>query len=168
MRFGAAGYADLVGPPINYHIYKKYNKSDTDQEFWVPEKIAVIMGDHIIDLVHAEQYDKKGIENAEIGTELGDLSKKEVFGCPSEKGNNEEAVKEALPVPQQPPDMELCKDQAGFYGCIDVGGYGIAPVKLLDQDKTDDLGKKADDQEHEKGLIGLVDTAKTYQPCDNG
>jgi hypothetical protein len=87
MRFRITGYADLVSPTVNYHIYKKYNKPNTDQEFWIPEKIAVIMSDHIIDLVHAEQHNKKGIENAEIRTELRNLSKEDIFSSPAQEGD---------------------------------------------------------------------------------
>src|SRR5689334_17506587 len=54
--------AHLVSPFIDDLIYKKYNKPDTEQEIRSSRQLAVVMRDHEIDLVDAEQYHEEGLE----------------------------------------------------------------------------------------------------------
>jgi hypothetical protein len=103
------------------------------------------MGDHIIDLIHAEQDDEEGIEDPEPGAETGDrLAEKKVCTDPDDGRKNEDAIKKWFALAQQTPDMELQKDQCPFYQGIDIERDGVALVKILDQDKADDLGHETD------------------------
>jgi hypothetical protein len=77
-----AVHAELKSPSVDDHIQKIDNKSDADQEGWIAEEIAVVIGDHVVDLVYAEEYDQEEVEKAEIGTEFRDLPKNQVFHAP--------------------------------------------------------------------------------------
>ena len=59
--------AGLIGPFENDPIDKKDDQADAEDEYGVTVESAVVVGDHEIDLVDAEQNDEKGVEDPEIG-----------------------------------------------------------------------------------------------------
>jgi hypothetical protein len=63
---GGAARTGLICPFIYNVIGKIYNKSDADQEIRMAQQSAVVVGNHEIDLVHAEKDDDETGENAEI------------------------------------------------------------------------------------------------------
>jgi hypothetical protein len=83
---GGAVYTGLVSPLIDNIIYKIYNKSDADQEIRMTQQFPVIVGDHEIDLVHAEQHDIEAGKNAEIRGKIIHLAEDQVFGDPDQAG----------------------------------------------------------------------------------
>ena len=50
------------------------------------EKIAVVMRDHEIDLIDAEQDDKERIKKSEIGRKITDMAEDQIFCHPNGAG----------------------------------------------------------------------------------
>ena len=134
-------------PKIDDHIYEIDNKAYTDKEFWVLEKVAILMCDHEIDLIDAEQHDKTIIEEAEIGDYLRDMMEDQVLRCPAYSGKSQQWIKETLPLQEESPDMELPGYQGPFYQRKNIDDDKIAPTVSLNDDKPDDFSEKADKQQ---------------------
>jgi predicted P-loop ATPase len=97
------------------------------------------MRDHEIDLVDAEQDDKKGVEEPEIRGELRDISKNKVLRYPDQASKGDQAIKDPLPGPPQTPDLELPQDEEGLGQRIDIVRDRVAVMSDLDQVKIDIL-----------------------------
>ena len=50
------------------------------------EKIAVVMGDHEIDLIDAEQDNKERIQKPEIGRKITEMAEDQIFRHPNGAG----------------------------------------------------------------------------------
>jgi hypothetical protein len=82
---GGTIQARLVSPFVNDPIDEKDNKSDANEKNGVAIQLPVIMGDHEIDLVDAEQYDQKTIEYRKIRRINGNLPQHEVLRDPDQR-----------------------------------------------------------------------------------
>jgi hypothetical protein len=78
--------ACLVRPFIDNLIYKKDNKSNANKKLRMTEKIAVVMGDHEIDLINAEQDDKERIKKSEIRRKITEVAENQIFCHPNGAG----------------------------------------------------------------------------------
>jgi hypothetical protein len=78
--------ACLVRPFIDDLIYKKDNKPNANKEFRMTEKVAVVMGDHEIDLIDAQQDNKERIKKAEIGRKITEMAEDQIFCHPNGTG----------------------------------------------------------------------------------
>lgn len=78
--------ACLVRPFIDDLIYKKDNKPDANKKLRMTEKIAVVMRDHEIDLIDAEQHDKERIKKTEIGRKITEMAEDQIFCHPNSTG----------------------------------------------------------------------------------
>jgi hypothetical protein len=78
--------ACLVRPFIDDLIYKKDNKSNANKKLRMTEKIAVVMRDHEIDLIDAEQDDKERIKKSEIGRKITEMAEDQIFCHPNSTG----------------------------------------------------------------------------------
>ena len=123
---GFAGTAGLKCPFVDYIIYKIYNKSDTDQEIRMAKEFPVIVSDHEIDLVNAEEDDIEGGENSEIGWEVDHFSEDQVFSYPYDAGGEEYGITQQLPGSEEPPYPELPEYEDPFEQGIGIGDYGVA------------------------------------------
>ena len=75
------------------------------------EQVSVIVCDHEIDGVHAENDDKEGIEHLEISGVGGYLAPDEVLPYPDHRYTAGQDIKNNLPRSKQTPDMELPGDE---------------------------------------------------------
>ena len=78
--------ARLVRPFIDDLIYKKDNKSNANKEFRMTQQIAIVMSDHEIDLVDAEQDNKERIQKPEIGRKITEMAEDQIFCHPNGAG----------------------------------------------------------------------------------
>ena len=69
---GRAKQAGLISPFIDDLIYKKDDKTYADKKTRMTQQVTVVMGDHKIDLINAEQYDKEGVKKTKVGREFED------------------------------------------------------------------------------------------------
>lgn len=154
----------LVSPFIEDLINKKHYKSDTDEKIRASQQVSVLMRDHKIDLIDAEQHGKKGVEKTEIGRKTGDITQNEVFVDPDQEKRNEKAVENGFSRLQQTPDMKLPRDEDTFRQRIDIGGNSIAVVEDLYQVAIDGFRNDRHDDQDKKGLIPSDNTTPAYQP----
>jgi hypothetical protein len=158
----------LVGPFIDNIIYKIYNKSNADQEFRVTQQPAIVMGDHEIDLVDAEQDDKRATYNPEIRAEIDHPAEDEIFGYPNGAGDRQDQVGQVFPGPEEPPNAELPENQDPFQKGIRIGDAGIADLPVIDEVMTKAVSDQSCQAHQKEGLISFTDTAETNQPRDAG
>ena len=78
--------ACLVRPFIDDLIYKKDNKPNANKKLRMTEKVAVVMRDHEIDLIDAEQDDKERIKKTEIGRKITEMAEDQIFCHPNSTG----------------------------------------------------------------------------------
>ena len=78
--------ACLVRPFIDDLIYKKDNKPNANKEFRMTQQITIVMSDHEIDLVDAEQDNKERIQKPEIGRKITEMAEDQVFCHPNSAG----------------------------------------------------------------------------------
>lgn len=86
----------LIGPFVKNFIYKKDNESDTDEKVGTTQQVAIVMSDHEIDLIDAEQDDKKGVEETKVGRKTCDIAQNEIFVDPAQEKQNEKPIKDGF------------------------------------------------------------------------
>ena len=96
--------------------------------------MAVVMGDHEIDLIDAKQDDNKRIEKTEVGREIRQLAENQVFRHPDPTGHCYQDQQSTFPGPEKSPDPELPKDQQPFGQRVNITDNGIAAVYDLDDE----------------------------------
>jgi hypothetical protein len=168
---GLARGTGLISPLIDNIIYKIYNKSNTDQELRMTQQVAVIMGDHEIDLVHAKQDNIKTGENTEIRGEISHLAEDQVFSHPDDTGRRKDSIGNFLTHPEKAPDPELPEDKDPFEKGVGIGDTGIADLplmKVINKVIADGFSHQPRQGHEEKGLIGFAKTAETNQPRNTG
>jgi hypothetical protein len=164
---GGPGDADLVGPFIQYLIDKVDDKGNADEEYGASEKVAVVMGDHEIDLVYAEEHNNKGGEKPEVRAEAYDLPEYNILRQPAQRTEGPDAVEDPLALFGGMPDIKLPDDERKFQQDVDIAGYGIGMRNPPDDDEADDLGEETCQDKDKKGLIHPVYATQTYQPGNN-
>ena len=128
------------------------------------KQFAVVMSDHIIDLIYAQQDDDKAGENAEIGGEVIYTAEKKVFGDPDKAGHGEDGGGEWLLRSKKAPDPELPEDQDPFEKGVGVCDRRVAGVGEPDIEIAGRLGRQSGDGHQKKGPVGFAHSAETYQP----
>jgi len=131
------------------------------------QQFPVVMGDHEIDLVHAEEDDKKAGENAEIRGEISHLTKDQVLGYPDDTGCEKDGIGNFLSDPEESPDPELPENKDPFQQGIGIDDIGIADL-VVNKINADRFGHQAGQRHKKKGLIGFAKTAETNQPRNTG
>jgi len=101
------------------------------------------MGDHKIDLIDAEQDDKKGIEKAEIGGEISSAAQDQVFDYPDGTGQRQQDIGQRLPCPEESPDPELPEDKDPFQKRIDIHNARVTGSFDMDHIAADQLCGKS-------------------------
>src|SRR5271156_1990891 len=109
------------------------------------EKVPVIMCDHKVDDVDAEQHYKESIGDFKIGRIRSYLAKDQVFPDPDHRQHCYQNVKKCPPRPEQSPDCELPGDKKPFDQGIEVIGYGVVETRAPDKDKADHFVQRRDD-----------------------
>jgi hypothetical protein len=159
----------LVGPFIDNIIYKIYNKSNADQEFRVTQQPAIVVGDHEIDLVDAEQDDKCTVYDTEIRREIAHFAEDQILGHPDGTGDRQDQVSQILSCPKEPPNVKLPENQDPFQEGIGIGDAGVAAdLPVMDQVMTKAVGDQSCQAHKKEGLISFTDTAETNQPRNAG
>jgi hypothetical protein len=156
----------LVSPFINDLIDKIDNKSDADKKIRTLQEITIIMSDHEVDLVDAEQHDEKGVKKTKIRGKIPDMIKNKVFNHPYQGREDQKGIEDLFSRSQQPPYMELPGNDQPFDQRIGITGCCIGNMCYSDEITVHQFGDDPDGQQNKKGPVALSNTIEAYQPCN--
>jgi hypothetical protein len=158
----------LIGPVEEDRINKIEDKYDADQEGGILEKPPIVMRDHEIDGVHAEDHDQKAIQHLEVRHEVIPIPEYQPLDQPDQAGKGDKDRIQLLPVPEKPPLMKLPGDQQPLKKHINGDDRDIVHMQYDEHKRVDQFEESRQQHENKKGLVAaLFYSIQPYQPGNN-